>query len=357
MRKVVLGVLISLCIGTLETIGQTDTEWLQKFKKTNNDSVFIATHSDEPYWVFQMKRWMLSLDENNKRLFEASVGTIINFSSAAETHLSKVIKREEKVDTTMQVSHILFKHDSTSATNKKDLEKEVEEVYQKILKGASFADMAKKYGQDGTANTGGSLGKFKTNVMVKPFEEAILKHKKGDMFKVWTKYGLHIVKVDADLQFKSKALVTYVRFVKGKKYVVGKTAGYQIRLPAGWEQKTTKADINVYRADIPATVNIHVNQPTVNLTPTELENGYQSLKASYPDAEISHYDQREISSHKGFYFESAHAMNDGNKLKVYSFIFNSKKYAYVFTLTGLQQSQDYLQRMLYMMIKEMKIKN
>lgn len=121
MQRIVLGVLISLCIVTLEATGQKDTKWLKKFKKSTNDSVFIATHSDEPYKVFQMQPWMLALDENNKRLYEAPVGTIINFSSPEETHLSKVIKVEEQKDTLMQVSHIVFKHDSTSTTKIKKI--------------------------------------------------------------------------------------------------------------------------------------------------------------------------------------------------------------------------------------------
>lgn len=230
-------------------------------------------------------------------------------------------------------------------------------MYQKILKGGDFAEMAKKYGQDGTADLGGKLGPFKTNVMVKPFEDAILKHKKGDIFTVWTSYGLHIVKVDADHEVKSKAIVDYVRFVRGKKYLSGKTAGYQVRLPAGWQQRPTDADMNLHRADIPITVNIQVKEPVVEISTAALENGYETLKSTYPNAEIPRYDLREISNYKGFYFEIVRKIDNVSKVKVYNFVFNSKKHFYVIKLTGFQQHQDYLQRMLYMIIKEMKIKN
>lgn len=361
MQKILIGVLISLCFSTLKVLGQKDAEWLKKFKKAPNDSIFISTHSDEPYRIFKMQPWMLALDENNQRLFDASVGTIINFSSSEETHLSKVIKVEEKKDTVMQVSHIFFKHDSTAKINKKDLERQAEKVYQKILKGADFIEMAKKYSQDGSANLGGSLGKFKANVMVKPFEDAVLKHKKGDVFKVWTRYGLHIVKVDAAHQFKTKkAIVEYVRFVKGKKYLSGKTPGYQMRLPAGWEQKAsenTTTDISLSRLDIPVSVNIQLNQPTVNISQPELESGYKTLKATHPELKVKRYEQRKISNYKGFYFESFYTHPNGNKLRVYTFIFNSKKYSYVVTLVGLQQNQTYLQRMFYSTIEDMKINN
>lgn len=61
--------------------------------------------------------------------------------------------------------------------------------------GESFAVLAKKYGCDGTANTGGELDWFERGVMVKPFEDACFDAELNTPFAVRTQFGMHVVKV------------------------------------------------------------------------------------------------------------------------------------------------------------------
>ncbi len=70
-------------------------------------------------------------------------------------------------------------------------------VLEQIKKGANFADLAKKYGSDGTANSGGDLGWFASGAMVPEFEQAVFALKKGDLSDklVKTQYGYHIIKL------------------------------------------------------------------------------------------------------------------------------------------------------------------
>ena len=42
---------------------------------------------------------------------------------------------------------------------------------------------------------GGDLGWFIQGVMLPQLDKEMVKHKKGDMFKVWSSSGLHIVTV------------------------------------------------------------------------------------------------------------------------------------------------------------------
>lgn len=61
---------------------------------------------------------------------------------------------------------------------------------------SSFASMASTYSADGiSAARGGDLGWFVRGVMLPQLDEAIATHKKGELFKVWTSAGLHIVRV------------------------------------------------------------------------------------------------------------------------------------------------------------------
>ena len=60
----------------------------------------------------------------------------------------------------------------------------------------TFASMANKYSADyASAANGGDLGWFIRGVMLPKLDAALTKHKKGELFKVWTEAGLHIVRI------------------------------------------------------------------------------------------------------------------------------------------------------------------
>jgi parvulin-like peptidyl-prolyl isomerase len=70
-------------------------------------------------------------------------------------------------------------------------------IMEKIKSGrANFASMASTYSADNpSAIKGGDLGWFARGVMLPQLDEAMAKHKKGELFKVWTAAGLHIVQI------------------------------------------------------------------------------------------------------------------------------------------------------------------
>jgi parvulin-like peptidyl-prolyl isomerase len=60
----------------------------------------------------------------------------------------------------------------------------------------TFANMASTYSADiASAQKGGDLGWFVRGVMLPQLDAALTKHKKGELFKVWTEAGLHIVRI------------------------------------------------------------------------------------------------------------------------------------------------------------------
>jgi len=79
----------------------------------------------------------------------------------------------------------------------KETYNEADKVLNEIKNGADFATMAKKYGNDGTASSGGDLGWFTSGAMVPEFETAVFALKKGELDDelVKTEYGYHIVKL------------------------------------------------------------------------------------------------------------------------------------------------------------------
>jgi len=110
-----------------------------------------------------------------------------------EKHLSEYSTPER-----MQIAHILFRlapdapSDQVVAVTAK-----AEEVYQRIKKGADFAEMAKQYTEDSSGPNGGDLGWFKGGEMLDDLEKAAAQLKVGEISEpVRTKFGLHIIKLE-----------------------------------------------------------------------------------------------------------------------------------------------------------------
>ncbi|WP_299045550.1 peptidylprolyl isomerase [uncultured Polaribacter sp.] len=92
----------------------------------------------------------------------------------------------------VEAAHILIR-DTTNVGKKV-----IDSVYQKILANEKFEDLAKEYSEDpGSKATGGKLGKFAANRMVKPFSDAAFAlENEGDVSKPFkTRFGWHIVKL------------------------------------------------------------------------------------------------------------------------------------------------------------------
>ncbi|HDZ24633.1 MAG TPA: hypothetical protein ENH70_08870 [Desulfobacteraceae bacterium] len=103
-----------------------------------------------------------------------------------------------KVPAKVCARHILFrlKENATKAEAEK-IRKKAEAVLKMARSGKDFANLAKKYSEGPTGKNGGDLGCFSRGKMVKPFEEAAFKLKKGEISDlVKTRFGYHIIKVE-----------------------------------------------------------------------------------------------------------------------------------------------------------------
>lgn len=98
---------------------------------------------------------------------------------------------------TIRASHILLRADQAAPESDKQATRaKANDVLKEIRAGADFAEMAKKYSQDGSASNGGDLNYFQRGQMVAPFEEAALALKPGQVSDVVeTQFGYHIIKL------------------------------------------------------------------------------------------------------------------------------------------------------------------
>ena len=105
---------------------------------------------------------------------------------------------EFKTPKTVEARHILFrvasdaKDEDVEAARKKALD-----VLKLAKDGQDFAELAKQYSEGPTKDTGGLLGAFRKEAMVKPFSDKAFSMKEGEISDpVRTQFGWHIIKVE-----------------------------------------------------------------------------------------------------------------------------------------------------------------
>lgn len=79
-----------------------------------------------------------------------------------------------------------------------DTEDEAKEIIAELDKGGDFAELAKARSNDSSAERGGDLGWFTTDLMVQPFGDAVASQPVGEPGKtpVQTQFGWHVIQVD-----------------------------------------------------------------------------------------------------------------------------------------------------------------
>lgn len=104
---------------------------------------------------------------------------------------------EVKDGEVIKASHILVRvAEDATEEDKAAAEAKIKEVQQKLADGGDFAELAKEYSDDGSAQTGGDLGWFTKGQMVPAFEEAAFALKKDEISEiVESDYGFHIIKL------------------------------------------------------------------------------------------------------------------------------------------------------------------
>ncbi len=112
-------------------------------------------------------------------------------------HILKLVEKRSGsapvVITQTHARHILIK--TSEIVTEAEARKRILEIKQRIDSGANFADQAKRYSQDGSAQQGGDLDWLSPGQTVPEFEEAINKLKTGEIGMVQTQFGWHLIQV------------------------------------------------------------------------------------------------------------------------------------------------------------------
>ena len=180
---------------TAETLGDS-------LKTTKNDSLFVQINAEtkkDPVYVHKGRLGNPKLDSV---MFSASKGFVYGpYLANGSYAVAKLVDSRIEPDS-VKARHILI--DEKAIGHDKAMAK-ADSLKKLIEGGKSFADLAKLYSIDGSAEKGGELGTFGRGAMVAPFDDAAFSGKKGDLKIVESQYGVHLIEIE-DTKGSSKAV-------------------------------------------------------------------------------------------------------------------------------------------------------
>ena len=161
---------------------------------TADADVFVANNSDLPVNSnYLTKAKMNSVYADT--LFKQAVGSVYGpYTENGYYKITKLVDKSLRADS-VKARHILLstqggKYTLETANAKGD------SLMAQIKSGADFAELARVQSEDkGSAIKGGDLGRFAEGMMVKPFNDACFNGKAGEVVKVETQFGVHIIQI------------------------------------------------------------------------------------------------------------------------------------------------------------------
>jgi peptidyl-prolyl cis-trans isomerase D len=161
------------------------------FQNCANDTEFVIQKSLHGFStaVFETMFKTDESPEHMRQLLASPVGTVVGPISENEHKIYfKSIAADSSLS--MHVAHIIVTHSMHPDGEAKRL---INAAYAKLKAGTPWTKVVDEYSEDGTVERDGDLDWFGIGMMVKPFEDACLKMKKGDMSVVETEFGWHII--------------------------------------------------------------------------------------------------------------------------------------------------------------------
>ncbi|TSD63917.1 peptidylprolyl isomerase [Inquilinus sp. KBS0705] len=166
---------------------------LADFKATPNDSLFVQINSEtKAPLVYQHKG---QLDPKlDSVMFGADKGFVYGpYLAGGSYKIAKLIDARVGPDS-VRARHILINPATEGGVDKAVAK--ADSLKKLIQGGASFADLARKFSIDGSAQKGGELPTFGRGAMIPAFEDAVFNGKKGDVKVITTQYGVHLIEIE-----------------------------------------------------------------------------------------------------------------------------------------------------------------
>ncbi|WP_256003154.1 peptidylprolyl isomerase [Pedobacter deserti] len=177
------------------------------FRTTSNDSLFSAVNSDVkiPYTYLTKGR----LDpEVDSAVFSSPSGSFYGPKLSGNSYkLVKVVDTRFSPDS-VKASHILLNPTKLGGVDR--AKKLADSLKTLIQNGASFANLASTYSEDGSKDQGGDLGTFARGRMVPEFENAVFNGSVGELKVVSSQFGVHLIKIEKQIGSSKVAKIAYI---------------------------------------------------------------------------------------------------------------------------------------------------
>ena len=197
-------------------------------------------------WI-QVFRYVYPFED---AVYNTPVGEVTEvFRSPYGFHIALV--EEERPYEEVHAAHIMKMMPRGTEQTALDTKKDIDSLYQVVLAGADFAEVATAHSDDkGSAMRGGDLGWFGRGMMVQPFENITFDMQPGEMSEPFpTRFGWHFVKLydkrgiqplDSMRQQLLMQVKRDVRYQEAEKSFIKKTRA-EYNLPTEMSDEEVKA--------------------------------------------------------------------------------------------------------------------
>ncbi len=178
-----------------------------EFKASTNDSLFVSINSEAKLPISYLRKGQLE-PELDSAVFNSFKGAFIG-----PVFLNGIYKMVKVLDLkvgpdSVKASHILINPATEGGLDK--ARAKADSIKNLISNGASFAELAAKFGTDASKDSGGELGTFARGAMVPAFEEAVFNGNTGDLKVITTQFGVHVIRINSQIGSSRVARVAIV---------------------------------------------------------------------------------------------------------------------------------------------------
>ncbi len=166
-----------------------------EFQSAADPKQYATLNSDSPFDGKNYKEGELPQDINNWA-FVAKLGDMIGPISDGNSFKLVRLASINYMPDSVKARHILISPKQKTQEAVNEAKATADSLLAILKKGGSFEKLAKEFSNDpGSKDKGGELGWFRDGMMVKPFNDACFKGKKGDNVIAETQYGFHIINI------------------------------------------------------------------------------------------------------------------------------------------------------------------
>ncbi|MFA7058089.1 MAG: peptidylprolyl isomerase [Candidatus Cloacimonadales bacterium] len=174
----------------------SETEFLNELKKSNMNKYDLLNYFKKLFQEQSLREQVVRYEIDSK--IEVSDEEVKDFY---KSHRMELPLRKPSYKLGMILMQI-----KASDKTKKLRYSELERIFERISRGESFSELAKKNSDCGSASAGGDLGYFGRGEMVKTFERTAFALKPGEISDIIeTQFGYHIIKLEDIKENKVRA--------------------------------------------------------------------------------------------------------------------------------------------------------